>query len=155
LTSIGDSAESKATSQAVKMVPFKARYVAQVVNFAPEPGCDAPGEGRLFLAGRGNGTHLGAFTIDLSFCGRGATLDGGRGTFVSANGDLLHFIFHGVSDQGFPVLHFTSFVTFSGGTGRFENATGTATVRGSFDVTTGSGPADWKGVISSVGSNRR
>lgn len=130
------------------LVPFKAHYDEQVTLFAPEPGCDAAGEGRLFLHGEGTGTHVGRSTIELSFCGRGATLDSGRGTFVAANGDLLYITFYGVSDQGFPVLYFTSYVTFAGGTGRFAGATGTATVDGSFNLLTGSGPADWIGMIS-------
>ena len=126
------------------MVPFKAHYVAQIVDVQSCSG----GAPRFLAEGEGTGTYLGHFTIDLSFCGRGATLDGGEGTFVAADGDLLRITFHGVSDEAFPVQHFTSFVTFDGGTGRFENATGTATVQGSFDVTTGSGPADWEGMIS-------
>jgi hypothetical protein len=130
-----------------QMVPFKAHYVAQVVGVAECFG----GAPRFLAQGTGTGTELGDFTIDLSFCGRGALLDEGEGTFVAANGDLLRITFSGEGDQGFPILHFTSFVTFVGGTGRFEHATGTATVHGSFDVTTGSGPADWVGQISPVG----
>lgn len=128
-----------------RTVPFKAHYDARIVGVGPGPGCDA----RLFLEGEGTGAHLGRFTITLGFCGRGdGTLDTGTGTFVAANGDLLHITFHGVSDGGFPVLHFTSFVSFAGGTGRFEGATGTATVEGIFDAQTGSGPADWDGMIT-------
>lgn len=126
-------------------VPFKARYIATFAGFGPGPGCD----GRLSLQGAGTGTHLGKFTVALGFCGRAdGTLDTGMGTFVAANGDELHIIFNGVSDGGSPVLHFTSYVTFVGGTGRFEGATGTATVDGSFDGRTGSGPADWNGMIT-------
>lgn len=131
-----------------KLVPFRAHYESQLTLFMPEPGCDAAGEGRLFVRGAGTGTYVGRFTIELSFCGRGATLDTGRGTFVAANGDLLHITFYGVSDQAFPVLHFTSYVTFAGGTGRFVGATGTATVNGTFNLLTGLGPADWVGMIS-------
>jgi hypothetical protein len=128
-----------------RTVPFKAHYEVGIVAVGPGPGCDA----RLFLEGGGTGTHLGKFTITLGFCGRGdGTLDTGTGTFVAANGDLLYITFHGVSDGGHPVLHFTSYVSFVGGTGRFEGATGTATVTGVFDATTGSGPADWDGMIT-------
>lgn len=133
-----------------RTVPFKARYDARVVAVGPGPGCDA----RLFLEGAGTGTHLGSFTITLGFCGRpDGTLDTGTGTFVAANGDLLYITFHGVSDGGHPVLHFTSYVTFTGGTGRFEGATGTATVQGVFDATTGAGPADWNGMITFPGES--
>jgi hypothetical protein len=126
-------------------VPFKARYDAHVVAVGPGPGCDA----RLYLEGAGTGTHLGKFTITLSFCGRAdGTLDTGTGTFVAPTGELLYITFHGVSDGGHPILHFTSYVTFTGGTGRFEGATGTATVNGIFDANTGAGPADWEGRIT-------
>jgi hypothetical protein len=143
-----DAPAVESHSAAIVMVPFRAQVVAQVTDVQSCVG-DAP---RFFAHGEGTGTHLGRFTTDYSFCGRGATLDGGEGTFVAANGDVLHFTFQGVSDEAFPIIHFTSFVTFAGGTGRFENATGTATVHGSFDLTTGSGPTDWEGVISAVGS---
>ena len=128
-------------------VPFKAHYDAHIVGVGPGLGCDA----RLFLEGGGNATHLGLFTITLGFCGRpDGTLDTGTGTFVAANGDLLYITFHGVSDGGHPILHFTSYVTFTGGTGRFAGATGTATVQGIFDANTGAGPADWDGMITLV-----
>jgi hypothetical protein len=140
-------ARSDASGPGVRTVPFKARYDAHVVGVGPGLGCDA----RLFLEGGGNGTHLGQFTITLGFCGRAdGTLDNGTGTFVAANGDLLNITFHGVSDGGYPVLHFTSYVTFVGGTGRFEGATGSATVYGIFDARTGAGPADWDGTITLV-----
>ena len=140
------SARTNASSAgASRTVPFKAHYEARIVAVGPGPGCDA----RLFLEGEGTGTHLGHFTITLGFCGRAdGTLDTGTGTFVAANGDLLYITFHGVSDGGSPVLHFTSYVSFAGGTGRFEGTTGTATVNGIFDGRTGAGPADWEGMIT-------
>jgi hypothetical protein len=139
------------TAAGSRTVPFKAKYEARVVAVGPGLGCG----GRLFLEGEGTGTHLGRFTITLGFCGRAdGTLDNGTGTFVAANGDLLYITFHGVSDGGHPILHFTSYVTFAGGTGRFEGATGTATVNGIFDANTGAGPADWNGMITFPGNAR-
>jgi hypothetical protein len=135
------------------MVPFKAHYEARLVGIDPLSDCSA-GPGRFLVEGVGTGTQLGHFTVDLSFCGGGPSLSGGRGTFVAANGDLLYITFTGVSDEAFPVLHFTSFITFSGGTGRFAGATGTAEVPGTFDVIAGTGSADWIGMISSVGASK-
>jgi hypothetical protein len=133
----GDNGQTGQAQGGGRTVPFKAHYEARIVSVGPGPGCD----GRLFLAGEGTGTYLGHFTITLGFCGRAdGTLDTGTGTFVAANGDLLNIVFHGVSDGGHPILHFTSYVSFTGGTGRFEGATGTATVKGIFDAATGSGP---------------
>jgi hypothetical protein len=144
------SARTDASAPGARTVPFKAHYDARIVSVGPGPGCG----GRLYLEGEGTGTHLGNFTITLGFCGRGnQTLDTGTGTFVAANGNLLYITFHGVTDGGSPVLHFTSFVTFEGGTGRFEGATGAATVEGIFDGRTGSGPADWDGMITFPGND--
>lgn len=128
-----------------RSVPFLAHYETSIVGVGPGPGCDA----RLSIAGEGRGTELGHFTATLSFCGRDDnTLDTGTGTFVAANGDLLNWTFHGVSDGVHPVLHFISYVTFTGGTGRFEGVTGKATVVGSFDDNTGTGPGDWFGILT-------
>lgn len=138
-------AQDEASANRSRSVPFRAHYVASILGVGPGPGCDA----RLSFVGEGRGTHLGHFTATLSFCGRADnTLDTGAGTFVAANGDLLNFTFHGVGDGVHPVLHFISYVTFTGGTGRFEGVAGKATVIGSFDDNTGSGPADWFGTLT-------
>src|SRR6478672_3353823 len=114
IVGVRDQADKlKASADAVgsRTVPFKAKYDFRVVAVGPGPGCTA----RRFLEGEGTGTYLGHFTITLSFCGRAdRTLDTGTGTFVAANGDLLYITFHGVTDGGFPLLHFTSYVSFTG-----------------------------------------
>lgn len=145
-------------SPASHMVPFKTnRYSFQIIGAAVEPGCNAIGETRLSLSGEGTATHLGRFTVAFSFCSRpDLTLADGRGTFVAANGDLLHFTFDGTSSFVPPgSVNFTSFATFNGGTGRFERASGEAVVTGTVDVNTGRGIGRWAGMISSVGSSKR
>ena len=145
---LGVNARADVSAPGSRTVPFKAHYDFRLVGVGPGPGCNA----RRFLAGEGTGTHLGNFTITLSFCGRpDRTLDTGTGTFVAANGDLLYITFHGVTDGGFPLLHFTSYVSFDGGTGRFVGATGEATVQGILDIPSGGGPADWDGTITFPG----
>jgi hypothetical protein len=52
-------------------------------------------------------------------------------------------------------LNFTSYAEFTGGSGRFDGATGQAVVTGSLDVRTGAGDGRWDGTISPVGSSGR
>jgi hypothetical protein len=141
---------SKRTGE-VGLVPFKAQYTWRIVGRAPSPGCDGPGEARAFLVGEGTGTHLGRFTITLNHCGRpNLPLSDGHGTFVAANGDLLHITYFGVGGLtgAPPIFGFESRVAFAGGTGRFTDATGEATVLGTIDIRIGGGTGDWEGEIS-------
>ena len=141
-----------------QVVPFQtSSYSFRVTAVVPEPGCNATGESRRYLSGEGTATQLGSYTVDLSFCSRaGGILTDGRGTFLSANGDLLHFTFDGASVFAPPfTLNFTSYAEFTGGSGRFDGATGQAVVTGSLDVRTGAGDGRWDGTISPVGSSGR
>lgn len=147
------SASSLPPQDASAFVPFKARYTFQTVAGPVEP-CGTSGRNRTFVEGEGNGTHLGHFTVSLSQCGLpGGVLADGRGTFVAANGDWLHFTYTGQATRSGNLITFVSSVDFAGGSGRFEGASGTATTLGSIDLATGSSAADWEGLISSVGSN--
>lgn len=153
-----DIAARALRSAAEQLVPFRtSRYSFQVVAVVPEPGCNATGESRRYLSGEGTATHLGRYTVALSFCSRaGGVLTDGRGTFVAANGDLLDLTFDGTSAFAPPfTLTFTSYADFTGGSGRFDGATGQAVVTGSLDVRTGGGDGQWEGTISSVGSSDR
>jgi hypothetical protein len=145
-------------SAAEHEVPFRtSSYVFHPIAAVPEPGCNATGESRRYLGGEGSATRLGNYTVQLSFCARaGGILADGRGTFVAANGDLLHFTFEGTSAFAPPfTLSFTSYSVFTGGTGRFDGASGQAVVTGTLDVRTGEGSGAWDGTISSVGSSKR
>jgi hypothetical protein len=151
--------ESLAQRSAVdRDVPFRTTsYVFHGIAAVPEPGCDAAGESRRYLAGEGSASHLGAYTVELSFCARsGGILADGVGSFVAANGDLLRFSFDGTSAFAPPfTLSFTSYAVFTGGTGRFDGAGGQAVVSGALDVRTTVGEGRWEGSLSSVGSNGR
>jgi hypothetical protein len=139
-------------------VPFRtSSYLFRAIAAVPEAGCDAPGESRRYLTGTGTATHLGSYTVDLSFCARaGGILDDGLGTFIAANGDRLHLTFEGTSAFAPPfTLSFSSNAVFTGGIGRFDGASGQAVVTGTLDVRAGVGNGSWEGTISSVGSNRR
>ena len=144
-------------SSANQLVPFRtSSYSFHVTSVVPEPGCNAAGESRRYLSGAGDATRLGSYSVELSFCSRaGGILDDGRGTFVAANGDRLNFTFHGTSAFAPPfTLTFTSYADFTGGTGRFDGASGQAIVTGSLDVRTGAGDGQWEGTVSSVGSSQ-
>jgi hypothetical protein len=86
-------------------------------------------------AGSGNATHLGrttesgSYTV-VEFVGPGLAHLTGEGTQVAANGDTLSYTFDEIVD--FNVEPFTAVGSFTitGGTGRFEGATG----GGSFDT---------------------
>ena len=148
-------AQRSATEQTV---PFRtSSYLFHGIAAVPEPGCNASGESRRYLSGEGTAMQLGRYTVELSFCARvGGVLDDGRGTFLSANGDVLDFTFEGTSTFDPPfTLSFTSFSTFTGGSGRFVQASGEAVVTGTLDVRTGAGDGRWDGTISSVGSSMR
>lgn len=153
---VPDAAFQAQRSATKQTVPFRtSSYLFRGVAAVAEPGCDAPGESRRYLAGGGSATHLGSYTVQLSFCARaGGILDGGLGTFVAANGDHLELSFEGMSAFSPPfTLNFTSYAVFTGGTGRFDGATGDAVVTGSLDVRTSAGDGQWEGNLSSVGSN--
>ena len=135
------------------MVPFKAQYTFRTVAGPVEP-CGTSGRNRTWVEGEGNGTYLGKFAVNLSQCGlAGGVLADGRGSFVAANGDLLHFTYTGQTTRNGNLITFVSLVQFVGGSGRFEDASGTATTLGSIDLVTGATAAEWDGMISSVGSN--
>lgn len=110
-----------ARSQAGTSVPFKAR----VTGLAVGNPCGT-------YTAEGNAAHLGAITESGSYCvvevlGPGLLRLTGEGTQVAANGDTLSFTFDEVVNL--TTEPFTGEATFviTGGTGRFEGATGGGT----------------------------
>jgi len=99
-------------------VPFKGTGNGAVTGMAPGP---LPGEVLLTAAATGHATHLGEYTrvenIDL-YQGQFT----GDVTFTAANGDQLTADFTGAFTSGSTA---EGTYTFTGGTGRFTNATGT------------------------------
>jgi len=89
-------------------------------------------------AGSGNATHLGlsgfsdSQSVDLStFPTTGCALVTNSGTLTAANGDELFFTQNGtvcLQQDGTLPGHFA--LTLTGGTGRFQGATGSGTVDG-------------------------
>lgn len=96
--------------------PFKGSGVGIVVDQIPPNG--------LVLEWVGTATHLGAFTRTeyVFFNADGVSFQGNM-IFEAANGDLLYLDFSGAFET--PTDAFGTY-TFSGGTGRFEDASGEA-----------------------------
>ena len=91
--------------------------------FPPNNNC-GEGETEVVLEGEGHATHLGLFTFNSAYC----SLDGINpvnmilGTQIAANGDELYSILVGAGED--PELGTFQDWVFNGGTGRFEDASG-------------------------------
>ena len=85
-----------------------------------------------YQVGEGNATHLGKFTTTMQFCVNGFQYKNGEGVFIAANGDELYFNIPSEGEVGqiFTIEHplyelqFQDPFEFTGGTGRFEGASG-------------------------------
>jgi hypothetical protein len=134
-------------------VPFVGTLSGQVVGVTPQDQTHL-----LFDVGvSGRVTHLGRFTGEAQVLQN--VPDGsyvGFYTWTAANGDTISGTFEGqliptATPGVFDNLE-TSIVT--GGTGRFEGATGNAILTGQIDTVAGSFVYPIDGAISSVGSNK-
>jgi hypothetical protein len=129
-------------------VPFRGRGEGAIINAVPRPS----GVLDLTVVATGNATQLGSFlrTEELVFDPATGTLEGDI-SFTAANGDELW----GTVAGGFiaPGIA-TGTYTFTGGTGRFVNASGGA----DFVVTTADGvhfTVEFEGLLSTVGANKK
>lgn len=114
--------------------------------------------GSLLVDGSGGGTasHVGRFTyswkvtVDLA-TGLSA---GGQFQLIAANGDVINgsFVGRGVPTDTPNVVHVVELVIISGGTGRFQGATGNFTLDRLADLTTGLTSGSLKGTISTPAS---
>ena len=96
----------------------------------------------------GNATYLGVFTAHFPHTVNVTTRIGvGTYAFTAANGDTLTADFSGQATQTGVVL-IEEHATVTGGTGRFEGATGTFTVQRQFDQATGATRGTFEGTIS-------
>ncbi|WP_186755819.1 hypothetical protein [Echinicola salinicaeni] len=130
-------------------VPFKARMQTSQADDALSELCSftSPADfwGLEHQVGGGNATHMGNYTIDLKFCfhvvlneeglpdsesGFGE-FGGGDAVIEANNGDLLYSYFDEgvlvpVQDENYD-YEFVTIFHITGGTGRFENASGEIT----------------------------
>jgi len=131
----GAPTQPTATPLAEVSRPWKESYQSSG-TLAPGTRCPAP----LLLesdAGSGTATHIGRYTIVNSHCLNPSTGELTDGSFLktTANGDQLSGTYFGqatVVQSPAPIGTFavSGSLTFTGGTGRFANASGTVTMTG-------------------------
>lgn len=115
--------------------PFTARC-----EMAIQPGeVVGPGLIHQLDIGECQATHLGRATLVsdkvINVVAGTQTLEA---TFAAANGDVLRASGNGTSAMIAPGrVAFNASITFTGGTGRYENATGGATITGEADLVNG------------------
>ena len=131
---------------AADQVPFQGTAEGATTSVSPDPAGVV-----LTVLAEGNATSLGRFSRDevVLFNPLTGTLTGVV-VFTAANGDELIGTLEGAFVSATTA---TGTYTFTGGTGRFENATGGA----DFVVSTPDGihlSVEFEGTLSSVGSNK-
>ena len=134
------------STRAEDQVPFKGRAEGAVTNVSP-----GPAGVTLTILAEGNATGLGRFTREETVLLNPATGTlTGQIVFTAANVDQLVTTVQG----GFvSPTSATGTYTFTGGTGRFAHATGSA----DFVVSTPDGihaTIEFEGTLSSTGSNK-
>lgn len=120
---------------AVGPVPFSVRCEMQIQPPTPV----GPGLLHQVDTGTCHGTHIGRAQITsdkiIDVVNGTQTLDI---TFVAANGDELRGTGAGTNSPVGPgLVAFTATLTFTGGTGRFADASGQATITGQADLAAG------------------
>jgi hypothetical protein len=152
------ASDHSATSSSTQTVPFKGHeaFVSSTpISFAFPFNTTR-------TAAEGEATHVGHYTltgvtvINVVSASATATL-----TLTAANGDQLFVSMTGHALQPFSLKETTANFTITGGTGRFEGATGSWVTDShfAFPVNAGISPnpyeAEIEGTISTVGSNKK
>jgi hypothetical protein len=133
-------------------VPFKGTWAGQTVSAAPLP--DDPFIIAVVSTGGGHATHLGRYTMTSPHLS--SLLTGfaeGEQNFTAANGDTVTAHFSGFftpTPDGFLAADLRA--TITGGTGRFDGATGGYTFSIVFDPATFQSVATIDGTIARPGS---
>jgi hypothetical protein len=132
-----------------EFVPFKGNAVGAIVGAVPDPG----GGGLLLsVLAEGNATSLGKFSRQEAVVFNPVTGSlAGTVVFTAANGDHLCGLIAGQFTSATTVA---GAYTFTGGSGRFVNATGEA----GFALVSPDGihfSVDFDGRVSSVGANKK
>jgi hypothetical protein len=128
-------------------VPFQGSAAGAIVSVSPDPAGVV-----LAVLAEGNARHLGRFSREETILFNPATgALTGLIVFTAANGDQLF----GTVEGGFvSPTRATGTYTFTGGTGRFKNASGEA----DFSLSSSDGvhfTVEFDGGLSSVGANKK
>lgn len=146
-------------------IPFRGQFYTDLAGLAPDPACGAPPWLLNTQVGAGHATHLGQFTVHITFCVDATDLldDGqltageslpyvdGFGTMVAANGDELHIEIEGAvipSTNPEYDFQFSDPFTFVGGTGRFTEATGAGMTSSFVSSAIQRTTHDWTGTLT-------
>jgi len=141
-------------------VPFKAQLTAHDQVSNDPTGCPVPPNFASTILGTGVGTHLGRFTANMHDCftpvGTGFLLfvfQNGVFTLTAADGSELRGTYSGqlvaiptTGQDGVYELHGTYDIT--GGTKRFQNATGSGVMAGKDNIFTGEVTVTLTGTIN-------
>jgi hypothetical protein len=131
-------ADAFAVEKTENTVPLKGALTALPVGDLPEGFSCPPGTIPAPVTGRGNLSPLGRTTLTGAACNDfsafpNITVSGGEVVFRAANGDEVHLDYAGTIQAG-PVCEIPSVLDFSatitGGTGRFEGASGEVNITG-------------------------
>jgi hypothetical protein len=142
--SAADSAVTTAAVHSAHAVPFTGTLDGTVTTTPLQPPL-----ANVLIAATGNATHLGRFTVEIPHLVNFETATGeGTYTFTAANGDLLTAHFTGTADTSTPIFAIVEHATITGGTGRFEDATGSFTVHRLYDVAAGTTSGTIEGTIA-------
>ncbi len=131
-----------------KVVKFRASGTITIEE--PPEGCQVLGaSSRVVIEGTGNMTHLGKFTVQLTYCQGGEFPDVypvslPSGTVTAANGDMLYVQYTAPAE---PDPSGWQHYVVMGGTGRYENACGYWDFCGGVDFENGSFSHDGLGAI--------
>lgn len=146
-----------AERQDPKLVPFRATATGTYQVQPPPPNVV------ITATGAGRATHLGRFEFlirntvtPVATPAPGCVISSTEiftATLTAANGDTISLVGTGTSCQNPPAVDIVDVATVTGGTGRFEGATGSVTVTTTANQTARTEVVRFDGVISVRGAN--
>lgn len=159
------AAKARGRTAGAVTVPFEADFFTDETGFTVDASCGAPPRFLVTQEGYGQARHLGRFSVHITFCidateilddgvlteGESIPYDSGVGTFTAANGDELQFT---VSGAVLPFDHpefefqFADPFVFTGGTGRFQGASGDGMSDSQVDSDISRTQHDWSGALT-------
>ena len=136
-----------ASSQGTATVPFKGSFEgSQTVTPSTPP------LATVAMQGTGNGTLVGRFDIALPHTVNFATASAsGTATIIAADGSTIVASFTGQAQVG-PIVTIVEQATVTSGTGRFADASGSFTIRRTYEPATGRTSGTFDGTLQLGGS---